>query len=219
MRRGKVIQVVALMAATAPALPAAAAVISPVGPFAGALSEDWESFANYFNTPGNYLGNPTDIMGGAATISDMSMAVYEPGLADFSLGSNRAQVADGTKAMGIDSPISVTTIVFDDDISAFGAYWGGGNDTFAGGDIEVEFFDAAGALVDSVVLNYDEDTTLGALEWHGWESTTAIRSITYRGEYVVIDGLQATPASVPGPAAAALFAVAATIGRRRRRRS
>ena len=38
----------------------------------------------------------------------------------------------------------------------------------------------------------------GALEWHGWASTVGIAALTYTGDYVVNDGLQAN-AVVPEP--------------------
>ena len=37
-----------------------------------------------------------------------------------------------------------------------------------------------------------------SLEWHGWASTVGIAALTYTGDYVVNDGLQAN-AVVPEP--------------------
>src|SRR3989442_2215586 len=81
------------------------AVITPVvSPFTGDLNETWESFPNYTVGPNSvdYLPNPTTIMGVGAKISNPKMAVYEPGVADFGLGSSGfAKASDGVKGMGL----------------------------------------------------------------------------------------------------------------------
>jgi hypothetical protein len=180
------------------------AQITATGPFTGTIGETWESFNNYTIPPPtspNYLSNPTSIFGGAATISNSFMAVYESSAgAGFSLGLNGdAMVADGTKGMGIDDSLgSSTTITFANDVSAFGGFWGNYGLTLGGGSTTLTFFDASGNILGSDSFLYDHTTTSdGVLDWHGWQFAGAgIRSLTYQGLFVVNDGLQANSVSV-----------------------
>ena len=186
------------------------AQIAQTGPFAGTIGETWESFSNYTASP-NFLPSPTSIFGGAGTISNSFMAVYEPSAnAGFTLGLNgSAQVADGVKAMGIDFPgASSTTITFAGDVSAFGGYWG--NSDIGGGTVRLTFFDASGNSVGSDAFQYNHSSNAdGVLDWHGWQfAGTGIRSLTYQGFFVVNDGLQATQvAAIPEPEIYAMMAV------------
>ena len=102
----------------------AGAVINPIGPFVGVYSETWESFPRYLPSQ-TYLPNPSDIMGGFASISSPLMGVYQPTAGDFiSLSSNGfAKTSDGVKAMWLDSTPATATITFDAPIGSFGAYW------------------------------------------------------------------------------------------------
>jgi hypothetical protein len=182
----------------------AMAQITATGPFTGTFSETWESFNNYTIPPStspNYLSSPTSVFGGAATISNSFMAVYEPNAAaGFSLGLNGdALVADGAKGMGIDdSSSSSTTITFASDVSAFGGYWGNYGLTLGGGSTTLTFFDASGNVLGSDSFLYDHTATSnGVLDWHGWQFAGAgIRSLTYQVILIVNDGLQASSASV-----------------------
>jgi hypothetical protein len=184
------------------------AQLSPVGPFVGSLTETWEGFANY-TVPGpvTYLADPTDIMGGAASISNPFMTVYEPGPADFGLGgSGPAQVSDGAKGMGVDGFDQTATIVFDDPVNCFGAYWGSG--TFGQPNtIRLSFFDVFDNLIGNASFQYDHEANFdGVLDWHGWSSTTLIKSVAYTGDYVVIDGIQAHCTTVvPEPGTLAML--------------
>lgn len=190
-------------------LPAGAQVTS-TGPFTGSASETWESFPNYQSNPSFYQTDPTAIFGGAATISNDYMAVYQPSAgASFGLGSSGpAQVSDGTKGMGVDRGEQTTTIQFASPVSAFGGYWGAA--TFGSGTtVTVSFFDVFASLIDTQTFNYSRDGFGdGLLEWHGWNSTTGIGAITYSGDYVVNDGLQinaANVSAVPEPSSMALL--------------
>lgn len=166
----------------------AQATLTPVGPFTGNLSENWESFDNYVTPFYHHLSPTVTIMGGGATVANPLMAIYQPGVADFSLGYAYAQVSDGFKAMGIDASGGVT-ISFLNPVSDFGAYWGAAN----GNGISLTFSD--GSLE---YLSYTSEFNHGALVWSGWHSSLGITSINYSGAFVVIDGLQANSA-VPEP--------------------
>jgi hypothetical protein len=220
----------ALLALTLIVAAPANAQLSPIAPFVGTASETWESFPNY--PVGGDLPNPTDIMGGFATISTTAaggMIVYEPAVAPaiFGLGeSGDAQVSDGVKGMGINDE-GTTTIVFDSPVTDFGAFWGAA--TGLGfpdpANVTISFFDASSALIGTENFNYSRTFAGdGLLEWHGYHSTIPIKSLSYTGRYVVTDGLQANfsaTAAAPEPGSLALLAlsglpIAAAIIRRRR---
>lgn len=196
----------------------ATAGVTPIGPFTGQISEDWESFDNYNQNPNFYedANGPVSIFGGNAMISSPFsgqggiMAIYEPGSADFGLGANGlAQVADGTKGMGLDTPTSAT-IDFSSDISDFGGYWGAADPV-----INFEFYDAGGLLIGTDTVSYSDPAGQGTLIWLGWTFNTGIASITYSGGFVVNDGLQANV--LPSPGALAILALGGLVGTRRRR--
>ncbi len=161
--------------------PYASAVITPIpSPVVGSLTETWESFPNYNTGP----------------------VVYEPGVADFGLGdSGLAQVSDGAKGMGINNFAETTTITFTNPVPNFGAFWGAatGEDFFlpSPATVTVSFFDVLNQPIGTEQFTYVRPGD-GALEWHGWASTVGIATLTYTGDYVVNDDLQAN-AVVPEP--------------------
>ena len=72
--------------------------------------------------------------------------------------------------------------------------------------VALTFFDVSGDPIGNVSFLYSKTTTeSGELDWHGWTSTTPIKSLTYSGDFVVNDGLQANRAVVPAPAALVLL--------------
>jgi hypothetical protein len=165
--------------------------VTSITPFTGTYSETWESFANYGQGGFHSLPNPTTIMGGFAEISNNAMLIYEPGVAGFGLANSPAQVSDGAKGMGINLGGSSTTILFDFPMESFGAYWGAANGFGFTGDVSLAFSDGSTASFNFTSLS-------GALEWHGWSSALGISSVSYTGDFVVIDGLQANAlVSVP----------------------
>lgn len=181
-----------------------------LAPFIGETSESWESFPNYVDYTPIYLPNPTPILGGTATIVQPRMVVYEPGIAEFYLtSSGYAQVSEGERALGINvGPDAATTILFDEPVDQFGAYWGATTEFSTPSGIDVYFYDDH-TLVDSVAFGYDRSPEFdGKLEWHAWHTDQPFDRLVFVGDYVVIDGLQA---SSPEPASLllALLAVAA----------
>lgn len=196
---------------------AAPAALTPVGPFVGDHTETWESFDNYTLGPDsiNLLPDPTDIMGGFASISG-ELVVYELGsAATFGFGRNgTAQVADGIKSAGQSDRNLTTTITFDAPIRAFGAYWGAVEGSTDSDVITLTFSDGSTAIFDYEPI----PAASGALMWQGWTSNAPITSLTFSGDFVAADGLQAT--EVPEPTSVALVLAAATpllatVGRKR----
>jgi PEP-CTERM motif len=182
------------------AAPYASAVITPIpSPVVGNLTETWEAFPNYTTGPFN-LTDPTTIMGSWASISNPNMVVYEAGVADFGIGdSGLAQVSDGAKGMGINNFAETTTVTFTNPIPNFGAFWGAatGQGFPSPATVTVSFFDVLNQPIGTEQFTYVRLGD-GALEWHGWASTVGIAALTYTGDYVVTDGLQAN-AVVPEP--------------------
>ena len=196
--------------------------IAPIGSFTGSLQESWESFPNASDDPDIFMDDPTTIMGGAATISNSRMVIYEAGVVDFNLlSSGFAQAHDGAKGMGLNFSAQTATIEFASSVTSFGGYWG----AVTGGGfpdpatVSFDFFDSTNTLIDSKSFTYSR-TGIGdgLLEWHGWSSTVPIKSLTYTGDYVVNDYLQANP--IPEASTYALFGLG-TLGlmvwRRRKR--
>jgi hypothetical protein len=182
--------------------PYASAVITPIpSPVVGNLKETWKSFPNYYDNIDFYLTDPTTIMGGGASISSPVMAVYEPGVgATFGLVDNGyAQVSDDAKGMGIDTSAATTIITFTNPVPNFGAFWGAatGSGFPSPATVTVSFFDVLSQPIGTEQFTYVRPGD-GALEWHGWASTVGIAQLTYAGDYVVTDGLQAD-AVVPEP--------------------
>ena len=205
----------AVLLAAYPASLAPGGVVSEIDPFVGDLSETWEGFPSYNDTPGFFLDEPTAIMGGSASISNPFMQVYEPGVATFIIGGSPlvfAQVSDGVKGMGLNNFSQTANITFTTPVTEFGAYWGSGSPS---NGVVISFFDVNNFLIDSLFFAYDAQIEMGTLIWHGWSSTTDIKSVSYSGDFVVIDGLQAN--QIPAPGALALLGVAGLLGIRRRR--
>ena len=170
--------------------------VTPIGPFTGTMSESWESFNDYLTGP-RHLAVTTSIMGGGAVISSPFMSVYLTNSdTSFGLGdSGNAQVADGSKGMGLGGFAQTATITFVNPVVDFGAYWGA-NTSLTPATISMVFSDGS---VESFSYSAPHD---GTLDWHGWHFTTGITSISYSGDFVAVDGLQAIP--VPEPATALL---------------
>jgi len=195
----------------------ALAAVIPVGPFVGDLQESWESFPNFWDDSDHFMDDPSFIFGGTAEISNAYMVVYEPPDYGFGLGYyGNAQVVDGTKGHGLDTgwPASSATIDFDDPVSQFGGYWGAADiDGYPTVPIDFDFYDENGELIDSVTVQYGDDTGQGTLMWFGWSSDVGIETVVYSGSFVANDYLQAT--LVPEPAALALLALGVLVLRRR----
>lgn len=198
--------------AIAAAAGTAVAQVTPIGPFAGQLQESFESFQNYIDNPNFHedTNGPFPIFGGNATMVGPFTAIYEPGVADFGLGSNGfAQVVDGRKGAGLDNS-GTWTIQFGTPVVDFGGYWSHYPDP--GNPITFDFYDAGGNLLGS-----DSATVIdgsGSLHWLGWNSVTPVSTVVVGGDYMVVDYMQA---NVPAPGALALLGLGGLAAVRRRR--
>ncbi|MBS1725711.1 MAG: PEP-CTERM sorting domain-containing protein [Armatimonadetes bacterium] len=193
------------------------ATLTDVGQFTGSISESFESFAN-FNQGPVFQTEPWAVMGGGASFTSQNhdLAIYEPSAAAlwYLDSSGWAQVADGTKGMGMNSD-SVWDLTFVNDQTEFGGFWG--LDTpFTHSEATVSFFDASNNLVGQTSFSYDHSTNHdGGLDWNGWSSDIAFRKVEVQGRYMVVDGIQA--AAVPEPASLSVMALGIVAMLRRRK--
>ena len=186
------------------------AAVTSIGPFTGSLSETWELFNDYLTGP-RYLADPTTIMGGGAFISSSLMSVYLTNSSrSFGLGdSGNAQVADGAKGMGLDGFAQTATITFVNPVTDFGAYWGA-NTPPTPATVSLVFSDGS---FESFAYSAPHD---GTLNWHGWHFATGITSISYSGDFVAIDGLQANVIPEPSTTLLGVLGVGLLVLHRRR---
>jgi hypothetical protein len=199
-----------------------------IEPFIGAVQESWESFPNVNSTletqgQRTYLHGPIRIFQEFGTILHPKMGIYEPGSANYRLGSSgNAQVADGEKGMGlaVTGPqinpefIEPASITFDRPVISFGAYWAAGtDDLFDPEVIEFKFYNAAETLVGTDTWSYSRSFLInepemifsgdGLLQWLGWQFFIPIKRIEFGGGAIVADFLQANP--IPEPSSVALI--------------
>ena len=103
--------------------------------------------------------------------------------------------------MGIDTPAGTTAITFTNPVPNFGAFWGAATGGVLSlpspATVTISFFDVLSQPIGTEQFTYVRPGD-GALEWHGWASTVGIATLTYTGDFVVNDGLQAN-AVVPEP--------------------
>ena len=179
------------------------AQIARVPPFHGSLRESWESFPTRCLYSNNMVTPPLAIMRGHAVIFSGRLLIYQP-RAGFAwhlgafdeIGSVMAGVADGRKAMGVESDADDTTaptgatVEFDQPVSSFGGYWA--TSLYADqANFNFLFHDASGRVIASERVTYRNFH--GTLEWHGWQSTIPIKSVTFLGFAVAVDRLEAKP--------------------------
>lgn len=206
----------------------ASAGVTAIGQFSGTYSEDFESFNNYADGP-FYIADPSAMMGGIASYSNPNTVIYQPGYANFGLGTMSAGVSDGKQGLGINESLSrerggsnVATVTFSTLLSEFGAFWGAANySPYYTGDTTVEFYDSSNALIDSVTFNFvptdGDGDGYADLDWHGWSSTVGVKKIAIISDYTVSDGWQGNTLGtiVPVPGAGLLGMLGLALARRR----
>jgi MYXO-CTERM domain-containing protein len=198
-----------------------AGTLTPVGPFSGSLSENFDEFAAYKDGGPNGVAS-LGVMGGAATFtSDNGSAFWVYDTSDSSWGLDSfgtATVHSSPHGIGIwrYSYLMDGTLTFVNPVSEFGGYMAG--DPGDGSDTEMLFFDVNGVQIGGASdIQHGDSSML----WYGFSSDTPIGSVEWVGGAApVLDDLQANAAdSTPEPSTMALGAfglLAAGFLRRRR---
>lgn len=193
--------------------------VAATGPFAGALTEGFESFDTWGNV-GSY--DSMSVMGGAATLTSNPVAsnqlwVFDGGSSYWGLGGyGLTSPHSGDRALGLQyvdgnvNPVNVS-LEFSTAVTSFGGYMG----TVDSDPTTIRFFDAGGVQIgaDQQLLG-----TQTALQWVGWSSSTAIKRIDFIGGIApAMDDLQADP--VPEPVSLVVLGLGSLVALRRRRRA
>lgn len=183
--------------------PAVQATAIPIGPFIGDFTETWESFPEGTEA-NNYLPLPegTAIFGGAATITSLQHDIAIFGVeSPYGVGA-LVKPADGVQGMGLGSQRNDgVTISFMNPITAFGGYFAA-----YGSQFTFTFSDGS-----QYAASYNQQNT-GIMQWQGWSFDQAITNVSWTGEFVAADGLQANGQRVPDGGTTAILLGLATTG-------
>jgi hypothetical protein len=180
-------------------LPAAYGGVILIGPFDGALSDDFNSYSQG-------VRYEQSIMGGAGTVT-----VSNPGSLKMEFFSSL-----GGRALSPHSPplmfgqIGISKWDFNDPVVQFGGYFGN-NSRFD--DARDDVFDVNGALIDSVTATVPKAEFPQDWTWNGWQSDVPIKSFFVTGNdteflngFIWFDDVQAnTSLAVPEPSSLALL--------------
>jgi hypothetical protein len=205
----------------------AAAEVSPIQPFYGEGFESFEQHAlGFYNTvPSAY-----PVFEGKAGFTNFP--ANQVGVANVVSDTRGYEVTAHNGNFFAGTPIGSLTVTFDDPVGAFGAWISNAglflaDPTATRASGIAELYDASGASLGTQPL----DVTVEVWTWHGWTSTTPIKSIELRvGEVppgapyestlvdAMVYSMSSNPAIVvPEPASALAGAVALALVRRRQR--
>ncbi len=161
----------------------ALAVITPVGPFTGDYSENFESFTvQSVSGAGATALDQSPIIGGLAKLQAANESgIYQNSGTTFSLGGSTAKVGTvngGDRAFGAQMG-SPGVVFFTEPVFKFGGYFGGYNGGAGSplSTITATFFDFDGNFLGQETINYTDAT--GNLVWAGWDSTVGIGTISF----------------------------------------
>jgi hypothetical protein len=173
-------------------------MVTPIGPFQGALSDD-------FNSYNIFAYQQLSIMGGAATVSNLT-----PGGAlkiefSSSLGGRLVVSHSPPRMLG---QLGISEWDFDQPLADFGGYFAN-NSRFD--DARVDFFDGNGALIDSVTATVPIAQSSQDWHWNGWHSDVPIKRFVVTGNdtgfangFIWFDDVQANQSPVPEPSSLCL---------------
>jgi hypothetical protein len=181
---------------------AARADIIPIGPFTGAVSE------NFANTGVDGATQTLTVFGGLATIQNTTAGGALKVERSSSLGGNQQVPRSPPWMVG---QLGVALWTFSEPLSDFGGYFPN-NSRF--NDATVQFYGTSGALLGTLTATVP-DTPL-TWTWNGWHSDTPIGSLIITGNdvgflngFIWYDDFTLNPASsVPEPASMTLLATA-----------
>jgi hypothetical protein len=181
-----------LLPAALGVLPAArGGLITSIGPFQGALSDDFSSYSQ---------GARQDqtIMGGAATVHNITPGGALKMEFSSSLGGRLVLPHSPPLMLG---QLGVSEWDFNTPLLQFGGYFAN-NSRFD--DARVDFFDVNGGLIGSVTATVPKAKTPQDWTWNGWQSDTPISRLVITGNdtaffsgFIWFDDMQANP--VPEP--------------------
>jgi hypothetical protein len=96
-------------------------------------------------------------------------------------------------------PYPTASITWSAPITTFGGYVGAATPDGIATTLTVKFFDRSTTLFDSETFTYLRPGD-GVLEWHGWTSSVPFSSVSITGNFLALDGLEASVVPIPEPA-------------------
>jgi hypothetical protein len=184
-------------------VPAARGDIIPIGPFQGALSDD-------FNSYNQGVRFEQSIMGGAGTVDVLSPGSLKMEFAS-SLGGRLLLPHSPPLMFG---QLGISEWEFKDPLVRFGGYFGN-NSRFD--DARVDFYDVNGALIGSVTATVPIAQFPQEWTWNGWQSDVPIKRFVVTGNdtvflsgFIWFEDVQADVA-VPEPSSLVLFGLSGLV--------
>jgi hypothetical protein len=187
----------------------AQAGVVQIAQFTGTLQESWEQptfpYAGWTGGWYQYLDHTVlTIMGGAATITNVQLAIWTYGNSTANTSGLSVPV-DGTQAMG-ENTTGQITLTFANPVYRFGGYFQAyTNDYVNPVPIVFTFYDASNNVVGTSTINYLHANGDGLMDWAGWLFDTPVSRITWTETGGANDFLQADP--VPEPSLLVLLAI------------
>ena len=159
----------------------ALAQVTPVGPFTGDLQEGFDALPGGFVPSHPVFGGVGEMISTGGSMHTTTGWSFRCVIRPFE-GSRLAASAGG-----------FVRFEFTEDVGAFGGYFGTNADV-SGPDATARFFDAAGGLIGTEVIEIDPDC---AWRWNGWEFSEAVATIEvegalFGGAFVQMDAMELT---------------------------